>query len=483
MTTHTSTDTAIVDHPDYDFVKQLVIDHTGLHYLMSRDQSLLKRLRQRLNELQLKDLKDYRRFLDEEADIASEINLFARQLTIGETHFFRHAELFDALKDHILPELIDRNRASRSLRIWSAGCSIGAEPSSVAILLQQELARQIADWRIEIVGTDINQQFLDTAMSGRYDEWALRGTPEHIRTACFERVNEQWRLRPRYRQMVRYQAHNLIDDPFPSTQHNLYDFDLILCRNVFIYFTPSNIAKLADRFYECLTDGGYLAVGHSELNQQSFRRYRTVHFDQAIVYHRGAAQQLHASPGQDSGAGDYAANKSPVTEPSKPIESDKPSTVVAPTRQQPVIKVPEATTACASLDRQDAVRALADSGRFEEAETICNQWLDSQPMNPRAHLLSGLIAQQADRYGEADQAFKRAVYLDNQAALSHYLLGLNHYHQGKYNAAQHSFRNAHSLLHQVNDKQHIPGMDDMTVVDLRRLVTSHLQLLDSCRAA
>lgn len=108
---------------------------------------------------------------------ALEMEALVEQLTIGETFFFRHMEMFNALRDTVFPDLIRRKAHNRSLRIWSAGCSIGAEPYSLSILLREILGHKLVGWTLEILGTDINRRFLQQAEEGRYDPWALRGLP------------------------------------------------------------------------------------------------------------------------------------------------------------------------------------------------------------------------------------------------------------------------------------------------------------------
>ncbi|TAN62370.1 MAG: protein-glutamate O-methyltransferase CheR, partial [Magnetospirillum sp.] len=163
---------------------------------------------------------------------ADEMDALVAELTIGETYFFRHKEQFDALRDVILPDVIERNRPLRRLRIWSAGCATGPEPYSIAIMLEREFGARIADWHVTVLGTDINQKFLSRAREGRYDQWAFRAMPDDIRAACFTRYGNQWQINPQYKRFVKFQYHNLIKSPFPSIVDNIAGFDLIICRNV-----------------------------------------------------------------------------------------------------------------------------------------------------------------------------------------------------------------------------------------------------------
>ena len=135
------------------------------------------------------------------------MDLLVGELTIGETYFFRHTEQFDALREQIVPEILARNRSSRCLRIWSAGCSIGAEPYSVSILLRTCFQAELQDWDVSIVATDLNVEFLALAQAGAFDEWAFRGTPPDLKQRCFKQVGKKWLLLvPKFRKGVSFRS-------------------------------------------------------------------------------------------------------------------------------------------------------------------------------------------------------------------------------------------------------------------------------------
>src|SRR5438270_533851 len=142
--------------PDYLRLKGHVIAATGLAYYADKDADLGARLARRLQARGRPDCGSYLDLLTGGSEGEAELDALIADLTIGETFFFRHREVFDALRDIVLPDLIERNRASRQLRIWSAGCSTGAEPYSVSILLRRDLAARLEGWDVTLVGTDIN---------------------------------------------------------------------------------------------------------------------------------------------------------------------------------------------------------------------------------------------------------------------------------------------------------------------------------------
>ncbi len=208
------------------------------------------------------------------------IEQLARHLTIGETYFFREPALFDALERDVLPLLIDARRAGgKTLRIWSAGCCTGEELYSLAILLHR-LIPDLADWRITLLGTDINPQFLRKAEQGVYRDWSFRNVPEWIRRRYFD----AGAIAPVLRQGVRFDYLNLAAGVFPGTDSGTPPMDLILCRNVLMYFEPSSAARTVLRLRDALAADGWLAVGVAENGHRLLEPLEPVRFGAAQLY-------------------------------------------------------------------------------------------------------------------------------------------------------------------------------------------------------
>ena len=153
------------------------------------------------------------------------LEVFVGDLTIGETHFFRNRPQFRALEHHILPELIERRRASRRLRVWSAACSTGEEPYSLAILLERLLPDR-ARWDVRILATDINRTALERARRGQYGTWSFRDVPDDVASACFVRRGATLEVAGRIREAVSFAHLNLATDTWPSAATATLDLDL-----------------------------------------------------------------------------------------------------------------------------------------------------------------------------------------------------------------------------------------------------------------
>lgn len=207
------------------------------------------------------------------------------QLTVGETYFFRNAPQFEALRQHILPELIERRRATHHLRIWSAGCATGEEPYSIAMTLA-DLLPSDEFWQVSILATDINPQFLARARAGLYGSWSFREMPEATRARFFTPDQQRWRLHPAIRQMVTFARLNLAEPCFPAILNGTYAQDLILCRNVTIYFDEATTHQLIERFHSALLPGGWLIVGHAEPQASANRQLELHNFPQTVAYRK-----------------------------------------------------------------------------------------------------------------------------------------------------------------------------------------------------
>jgi chemotaxis protein methyltransferase CheR len=180
-------------------------------------------------------------------------------MAIHESFFFRDGAPFQQMTDTVLPALIAARKVSKSLRIWCAACSSGQEPYSVAMVLQ-EFAMQLTGWRIEIVATDLSEQILRKARSGVYSDFEVRRglSPERLRR-FFRQDGLSWEISPQLKQMVSFRSHNLIQGTAGMGR-----FDLILCRNVLIYFDVDQKRRILDDLARCLSEDGSLFLGSAE---------------------------------------------------------------------------------------------------------------------------------------------------------------------------------------------------------------------------
>jgi chemotaxis protein methyltransferase CheR len=464
---------AILDDKAYQRLKVLVIDTTGMEFYRDKDGDLARILAERMGEIGIADCSGYLDRLQSPGQGKVEMDALIAELTIGETYFFRHKEQFDALRDLILPDVIERNRLTRRLRIWSAGCATGPEPYSVAIMLEREFGERIAGWRVSILGTDINQKFLTRAREGRYDEWAFRAMPMSLRAACFERSGNQWQIRPEFKRNVGFQYHNLIKSPFPSLADNIAGFDVIICRNVIIYFSQPTVEALVPCFRETLNDGGWLIMGHAEPNQRLFSAFRTVNVPGAVLYQRMDRLPEPVVP-------PVQATPLPAPQPVSVGWSEPPKSVPArrsrpaPSARVMPVTVPE--THSPAGDALKEARDLADSGQWEKAAAACDAIIAAAPLDAWAHFYRAMVHEQLGEDEPGEMALRRAIYLDRKLVLPHYHLGLFLARKEDAAGAVRSFRNAQALLAGQKDEEPVSPGEKITVGQVREAVAMHLKL-------
>lgn len=333
-----------------------------------------------------------------------EMQAFVSQLVIGETSFFRYRPQFEALRSTILPALIAERRHQRRhvLRIWSAGCSSGEEPYSAAMLVS-DLIPDWRDWDIQIFGTDINPYALRRARLARFGDWSFRGVDDVTIASYFRQVGARTRfLVHPCRELVKFFLHNLATDPVPDREHGLSDLDVILCRNVTIYFDESLTQTLADGFRSALTPGGWLLVGHAEPDPAVFSRFEPVEFEETLVYR---------APG-GAASGEIPARPAPT--PRTPIAEPAIPTLVDRSAKGPDPKLPTLVEARAAYDAHDHVGA---------AELLAA--IASRPgADPTAtHLLAQLSADEK-RYDEALYWAFRTLLIDRFHAPTLMLMAL-----------------------------------------------------------
>jgi chemotaxis protein methyltransferase CheR len=247
---------------DFERISRLVYDHCGINLHDGKKELVKARLNKRLREGDFKSFGDYYHYVNT-AEGTDELVTMIDSLSTNVTYFFREESHFVKLRQ-ILPAMLKtpaRNSQPGRLRIWSAGCSTGEEPYSLAITVYECMTGKQAD--IAITATDISTRVLHDAARGTYQQDKIKNVSPGVLKKYFQLGSGRWdghcRIKKEIRDMVRFMRFNLMETP-PSD----FLFDIIFCRNVMIYFDKTTQAALVNRFYDCLNKGGYFFVGHSE---------------------------------------------------------------------------------------------------------------------------------------------------------------------------------------------------------------------------
>ena len=268
---------------EFKLLRDCIYAHCGLYFDFDSKYILEKRLSQRLIELNLSSFYDYYHFLKYNRSKEQELMDIMDVLTTNETYFFRESFQLKAFTEEIIPELITNKaaRGNRSLRIWSAGCSSGEEPYTIAMLLNG--IPELTGWNIEIIGTDISQKVLQQARRAVYGKSSFRATEESDLLRYFHQYDDGYKVNDSIRELVTISHLNLFDSHHLAM---LGKFDLVFCRNVIIYFDQAAKKRVIESFNSALYEGGFLLLGHSESLMNITTQFTLRHFKNDMIYQK-----------------------------------------------------------------------------------------------------------------------------------------------------------------------------------------------------
>ncbi len=247
----------------------LITARTGVCFPDDTYQKLCSILSTRLAAYHLSQPHDYLQLLsNSSSESTKEWNDLIPFLINGESYFFRDEEQFRLLRDTIIPPHFNQSPEQPTFTIWSAGCSTGEEAYSIAILIDQ-MSWNTTNKQIHIIGTDLNRLALDHAQQGIYNDWAFRTVDPTLRNRYFTQHHDRWALHPQIRQAVRFHQLNLLHDPIPNCTLGLMNVDIILCRNVLLYFEKDSTAHVLKKFKQALNPQGLLILGHHDVTNQA----------------------------------------------------------------------------------------------------------------------------------------------------------------------------------------------------------------------
>ena len=450
-------------------LKSRIIERTGHFYYQDKDDLLWERVRKRMRATGSGDSGQYLALLDDKISGPTEWTKLEAEITIGETFFFRYAEQFTALRDTISPRSSSASRATGDcasgaraaprvpsptrLPFWSANYWVrnsnnGARPSWARIS-----TRAFWRWRDR---------------RGSANGLALHAT-DGTRPLLPSGKGEQWQLRPEFRSLVRFERHNLLSLLDGTSPLEFSDFDLILCRNVLIYFHPDTVAQVVQALRDCLSEKAWMLLGHAEPSPVFASMMQSLSLPGTVAYRQGAGDESASTESKSPGAVDAAT----------PTAGEAPGKAEAPCPGPPQRAAGSHAANSSSQPEPgsllDQVRDLANLGDFRTAQTLCTRALAAHPFNPALHLYHGLIAQALNRPEEAEKSFLKGIYLDKSFAMAHYHLGLLLLAEGRPSPGRRALTNAASIATGLPDDQEIEEADGLTARDLRNLVRIHLE--------
>jgi chemotaxis protein methyltransferase CheR len=441
-------------------LRERIADATGLHFPPERQPELQRALLAAAPELGFADVATCADALLSSQLSEPQLRALAVHLTVGETYFFRDPGMFRTLATRVLPELIERRRAGdRRLRLWSAACSTGEEPYSLAILLQQVLP-DWREWNITLLATDINERSIDKAMAGRYSDWSFR-TPDAaaLKSRYFTRTQDgRYEIAPDVRGQVTFAQLNLATDPYPSLTTGTNAMDLIVCRNVLMYFSSAHTTKVVSKLHEALLDEGWLIVAPSECSQTLFAQFAAARLPEGTFYRKSGTVAVQATS--------HDVAPQPTRSEDRRPRLDRPQP--ASPRRVP----PRSSEAVSAQSLSDEARELANRGRLAESLAVIERWLAADKLDASAHYLSAMIHQELGHAAQARIALQRALFLQPEFALAHFALGNLSRSLCQHAEARRHLDNALHLVRRLPPDAEVPGSEGLSAGRLTEIISA-----------
>lgn len=370
-----------------------------------------------------------------ESDESSEIfKKIVTLVTIGETQFFRDTKQVELLKKIIIPTIIENkiHANKKNLRIWSAGCSSGEELYTIIIMFN-EILKNIDEWNYQFLGTDINGEQLHKAINGNYKEWSMRSMPKEMRNKYFTLNEKSYAINEKIKKMATFEYLNLSKDLYPSLLNGTSDQDLILCRNVLIYFDVNHIDKIMNKFSHCLNSQGFLLLGASDpcMTDKNGLLHHSMH--PSLLLKSNQEQQRVKKDVVDIKKEPLTANKSKIE---KIKFHDKTmfdmmfneiEKLESLANWEEIINLLNNYSITNELNERVHIfkaNAYANLGKTKEAIKECELCLSINPLNEIAYFVSALILSEESQYSEAQKFYKKSLFLNPNFIMCLYQYGL-----------------------------------------------------------
>ena len=446
----------------HDRLEQIMVfleQETGFLLNEGKKEELSCAISERIALLHVNDSEQYLAYIRSPEGSAELAGLIGN-LTVGETYFLRNHGHWKALKDIVIPHFIGSpaKRQTKKIHVWSAGCSTGEEPYTIAITLLETLPFP-QSWDIAIIATDINQTSLETAKVGTYSKNSFRGVEKKWIEKYFIQTKKTYRIKENIRKMVHFTKMNLnAANGFPLTFQN---FNIIFCKNVLMYFRPEVYTRIVDQFADRLHTGEFLFLGHAEGFMASREMFTPLPHANTIIYQKKSQRT-------DCGLNKGKTKKTGIQDAEMPNQNIPKSQIPNPESQIPNSKWYEAAFSCYRREDFDtALGLLSKTGTEDEpglealilkalihinrsdlaqAEACCEEISRHADMLPEGYALKGMLHELKHDFKGAVKAFDSAIFLDKDFFASHFKLGNIYQIQGNAGKAHRSFANAKRAL-------------------------------------
>lgn len=475
-------------------LNEFIASLMGLHFTESRLSDLERGITRAAADFGFDDEALFADWLRSGPLSKEHIERLASHLTVGETYFFRDPAVFAALEQRILPALMEARRDSRRIRVWSAGCSTGEEAYSIAMALSR-LVPGMEDWNVSVLATDINPASLKKASEGVYTEWSFRDTPDWLRQKYFRPAERgRWRIVPEIRKMVTFGYMNLAEDSYPSLLNGTNGVDIIFCRNVLMYFSDAGARRVVEGLSRCLVDDGWLLLSPAEALRSISGLFTPANVERAIFYRKAGRKQGRVSPAPAAAPRAPASScaQAAGTRPAPKAPEAAKAGHRGPGRQVPAGRELAAEAGelfvqgryreaaglleTLSADGMDEprmlllARAYANMGRLEEASVWCERARSANTLSEAAYILLATIRLEQARVDEALENLRKAVYIDQDFVIAHFMLGKLLMERAVQPQARRHLETARMLLNRRGEDELVPESDGIMAGRLREII-------------
>ena len=478
-------------------ISEFVADHLALNFPKERWSDLERSITAAATEFGYTEVEKFIQRIISSPLTHEHVEILTTHLTINETYFWREPETFEALEQSIIPELIRSRQENKRIRIWSAGCSTGEEPYSIAIALHRAIPR-MKEWNITILATDISPRIVSRAAAGLYGKWSFRNSPRWLKEKYFSFNDENiFEIMPEIKRMVKFKCLNLADVVIPSPLNDTNAMDIIFCRNVLMYFSEERCGQVVSGLFNSLVQNGYLAVSASELSLQSLSEFTAINFPGMVIFQKSPKdmdlQQRNFTETPVYAVMKYPSLLGPITTAEETeAQLRKINNEIIPAAEIPY-QVPATVDEASaphvqnngtdtfgmiqkdgrtSEERISSIRAHINQGKIGSALQLCKEAIGADKLNPGLHYLYATILQEDNQMDEAVISLKHAIFLDPNFVLSHYSLGKIYQSLGNIHSANKCTENVLTILNTCGQDDILFESDGLTAGRFKEIVFS-----------
>jgi chemotaxis protein methyltransferase CheR len=479
-------------------ISEKIVGLLGLDFQPNQWPDMERRVIAAANDLKLNTSVDaIYEWLSKSQLTTIELNTISSHLTINETYFFRETTALELFTHIIVPSLINERRGKNErIKIWSAGCSSGEEPYTLAMILNEHFP-ELANWDVTILATDISPNAIQKALHGEYTDWSFRNTDNNIKNKYFTATAKNWKISSKLKKMISFSYLNLSKNSYPSSVTNTEQVDVIFCRNVMMYFTPQIIKEVSARFKDSLVENGWFITSQVELNDDYFSNFERVNYQNGIFYQKAnkPKEPLRLKQNIQSSVVRTLTTKE---KPKRELVSTLTKKVVpvSEIRVQPAPISPETyfqrgeykncIECCLKNISQGGlniklftvlIKSYANLGMFHDCQKELSRIINSNEATADMYYIYASLLNEQNDLTLTELNLKKAIYLNHNHILSHLMLGDIFMKTNKRNLAIKHYENIIRITTDINENEIVPQSDGLTVGRIKELSESIIRKL------